>query len=131
MFASCDSWLTVAYLNEPHCIGSSNNQAAANCCTLLGSRLRISGQGERMAMRLAAYKEKIKAVAARLSLAALALAMGIGATSAIFHPRLLDVMRPSASASVFACKATDGDAMPAAHDMPVEPQKLIRVTSEK
>ena len=84
-----------------------------------------------MAMRFAACKQKIKAVAARLSLAALALAMGIGAAGAIFHPSLLDVMRPSASASVFACKATAGKAMPAAHDVTVEPQKLIRVTSDK
>ena len=79
-----------------------------------------------MAMRFAAYKQKIKAVAARLSLAALVLAMGIGATSAIFHPGLLDVMRPSASASVFACKATAGEAMPAASSIASEPQTLMR-----
>ena len=78
-----------------------------------------------MAMRFAACKQKIKAVAARLSLAALALAMGIGATGAVFHPGLLDVMRPSASASVFACKSTAGEAMPAARDVTVESQKLI------
>lgn len=77
-------------------------------------------------MRFAAFTRKIKAVAARLSIAALALAMGMGAAGAIFHPGLLDVMRPSASASVFACKATAGDAMPAAHDAAVEPQKLVR-----
>jgi hypothetical protein len=76
-----------------------------------------------MAMRFTACKQKIKAVAARLSMAALALAMGIGATSAIFHPGLLDVMRPSASAFVLI---TDGDAMPPAHGKVIEPQKLIK-----
>ncbi|MEN3333710.1 MAG: hypothetical protein V7641_3075 [Blastocatellia bacterium] len=84
-----------------------------------------------MAMRYAACKPRIKAVAARFGLAALALAMGIGAAGAIFHPGLLDVMRPSASASVFACKTTAGKLLPAAHDLVIEPQKLIRVTSEK
>lgn len=84
-----------------------------------------------MAMHFAACKQKIKAVAARLSLAALALAMGIGAAGAVFHPGLLDVMRPSASASVFACKATAGEARPAARDVTVEPQKLLGVTTDK
>src|SRR5437016_13281961 len=79
-----------------------------------------------MVMRFAACKQKIKAVAARLSLTALALAMGIGATGAVFHPGLLDVMRPSASASVFACKSTADEAMAAARDVTVEPQMRMR-----
>jgi hypothetical protein len=91
----------------------------------LGNRLRINGQGETMAMRYAAFRT-IKAVAARLSMAALALALGIGATSAIFHPRLFDAMRPSASASGFACKKTAGDTMPAALDIAIEPQRRLR-----
>ena len=82
-------------------------------------------------MRFAACKQKIKAVAARCALAALALAMGMGAAGAIFHPGLLDVMRPSASASVFACKTTAEKLVPAAHDVVVEPQKLILVTGDK
>src|SRR4051794_39106225 len=75
----------------------------------------LTTRRETMAMRLAACKPKIKAVAARFGLAALALAMGIGATGAIFHPGLLNVMRPTASASVFACKTAAGKLVPAAH----------------
>src|ERR1043165_1385841 len=85
----------------------------------------------RETMRFAVCKQKIKAVAARFGLAALALAMGMGAAGAIFHPGLLGVMQPSASASVFACKTTAEKLMPAAHDVVIEPQKLMIVTSDK
>jgi hypothetical protein len=76
-----------------------------------------------MAQHSAACKQKIKAIAARLSLAALALAMGMGAAGAIFHPGLLDVMRPSAKASLFACKPAAGDAVQGPRGMTVEPQR--------
>ena len=61
-----------------------------------------------MAMRQATFKFHIRIVAARLSIVVLALAMGIGAAGAIFHPRLLNAMQRPASASGLACKATPG-----------------------
>lgn len=82
-----------------------------------------------MAQRSTPCKQQIKAIAARLSLAALALAMGLGAAGAIFHPGLLDVMRPAAKASVFACKPAAGDAAQGPRDMAVEPQSLMRQSS--
>lgn len=84
-----------------------------------------------MAERGTACKQKIKAIAARLSLAALALAMGLGAAGAIFHPGLLDVMRPSVRASVFACEPAVGDAAQGPRDVAVEPQRLMRQSSNK
>jgi hypothetical protein len=77
-----------------------------------------------IAMRFAACKQKIKAIAVRLSMAGLALAMGVGVTGAIFHPGLFDLARPSASASVLI---TDGDAMSPAHGKVIESQKLITI----
>lgn len=46
-------------------------------------------------MRFAVFKLRIRAVAAYLSLIVLALAMGIGVATAIFHPGLLDALQPS------------------------------------
>jgi len=82
-----------------------------------------------MAMRFAACKKKIKALASRLSLTALALAMGLGAAGAVFHPGLLDVMQPKANASGLACEATVDGRMPVARGVTVEPHWLMRQSS--
>lgn len=62
-------------------------------------------------MRFVAFKQNIKTVASWLGIVALALALGIGATSAMLHPGLLDVMQPSADAAVFNNKTTTDDSL--------------------
>ena len=74
-------------------------------------------------MRFAVFKIHLRAVAARLSLAALALAMGIGGAAAISHPGLLDALQPSLNASGFACKSTAGKLLPTAGDRAFERDK--------
>src|SRR5262249_27258752 len=94
-----DSVRTVAYLNEPQPAGSSANTVTANYCTRPDAGLRNSEQERKKTMRFTVFKLRMRVVAARLSLIVLALAMGIGAAGAIFHPGLLDALQPSVVSS--------------------------------